>query len=416
MKFFHLADLHFGKTVHNVSMAEQDQPYWLERFLEAADRYAPDAVVISGDIYDRKSPAPEAMALFDRLLTGLAARNIYVFAVPGNHDSAARLSHVKELLKSHRIYIAGEAERELIHVTVTDEGGPVCFWLLPYIFPKLVGDARVLDREDLSTYDEAARALLAEQPLDPSAVNILVAHQNVLAGGKAPEHSASETIIGGLGEIEASAFDAFDYVALGHIHNAQSVGRETLRYAGCPLYYDFSETGRSKALTLVTVEKDRSIRVEPVEIPLLHRMKQLEGSLEEILEAGQRETEKEHWYYQAVLRDRTLPPGIAERLRAVFGESLMNIRRELLPSEQDRAAENGGTVSGEQTVEEQFGDFFRAQRSTYPDSLQETLLRMTAEQQNRQGTEYVSDYRAVPREDSRELLDYLLANAGEEAP
>ena len=121
MKFFHIADLHFGKMLHNVSLYEHDQPIWIDRFLEAVDRYQPDAVVMSGDIDDRRSPSPEAMRLFDRLLTGLAARGKSVFVIPGNHDSNIRLSHVSGLLRDKRIFIAGEVEKELTHITLSGD-------------------------------------------------------------------------------------------------------------------------------------------------------------------------------------------------------------------------------------------------------------------------------------------------------
>ena len=135
MKFFHVGDLHFGKTLHNVSLVEKDQPYWVEQFIKKVDEYEPDAVVIAGDVYDRRVPSPEAMTLFDHLLTELSRREKYVFVIPGNHDSAVRLAHVNELLVSHNIYIAGELQKELIHVTVPGEGEAVTFWLMPYIFP-----------------------------------------------------------------------------------------------------------------------------------------------------------------------------------------------------------------------------------------------------------------------------------------
>ena len=235
MKFFHVSDLHFGKMLHNVPLIEKDQPFWVEQFIKAVDEYQPDAVVIAGDIYDRRVPSPEAMKLFGHLLTALAKRDVYVFVIPGNHDSSVRWAHVNELLATHKIYIAGELQRELTHVTIPDETTDVTFWLMPYIFPKIVSDEKVLNQDELSTYDEAARALLAVQDIEKGSCNVLVAHQNVLANGTAPEHSGSETIIGGLGEIDYSAFDMFDYVALGHIHNAQKVGSETVRYSGCRL-------------------------------------------------------------------------------------------------------------------------------------------------------------------------------------
>ena len=414
MKFFHVGDLHFGKTLHKVSLIEEDQPFWVEQFIRAVDEHRPDAVVIAGDVYDRRVPSPEAMKLFDHLLTELAKRDVYVFVIPGNHDSPVRLSHVNELLTTHKIYIAGELRRELTHVTVPGETADVTFWLMPYIFPKLAADEKVLNLENLSTYDEAARELLAAQEIDPSACNVLVAHQNVLANGIAPEHSESETIIGGIGEIDYSAFDVFDYVALGHIHNAQKVGRETVRYAGCPLYYDFSEINRRKSLTFVTIRSKEDIEIRQIEIPLKHRLRQESGTLKELLLAGEAIENKEQYHIQCVLRDKHVPPRAMEQLQDVYGPALVNVKRALdeiaLPAFDSSRGGEASSVS----LEEQFIRFYQEQQNELPDGTQEGMLHLILEQQSRQGGDYIADANAVPQEDSRELLDYLLCAVTEE--
>ena len=416
MKFFHIGDLHFGKMLHNVPLIEKDQPYWVERFIDAVDAYRPDAVVIAGDVYDRRIPSPEAMKLFDHLLTQLAARDVCVFVIPGNHDSAVRLSHVSELLETHKIYIAGDVTRELTHVTVTSETEDVTFWLMPYIFPKLVSDAVVLADDTLSTYDEAARALIAAQPIDETSCNVLVAHQNVLANGVAPEHSESETIIGGLGEIDYTAFDPFDYVALGHIHNAQKVGRETVRYSGCPLYYDFSEIDRSKSLTMVTVGEKADISIEMIDIPILHRLRQVSGTLKELLEAGAAMEDRERYYIQCILLDKHVPPRSLEQLRDVYGEQLINVKRGLTEAGSQTVTDPLAADSQSMSLEEQFSRFYQDMQDELPDGLQEELIRKLLEQQARQGGEYLADAKAVPKEDSQEVLDYLLGAAEEDAP
>lgn len=406
MKFFHVSDLHFGKIFFNIPLAETDQAYWAERFLEAADNYAVDAVVIAGDIYDRKVPSAEAMQLFDKLITGLAERGKYVFVTPGNHDSAIRLSHVSGLLKSHNIYISGDVSRELMHIDL----GDVTFWLMPYIFPKAVSDKNVLDRPDISSYEDAAAALIQEQDIDASRCNILVAHQNVLASGVAPEHSDSETIIGGLGEIDYSVFEPFDYVALGHIHNAQKVGRETVRYAGCPMYYDFSEIGRSKALTLVTVNSKTDIKIEKIDIPLMHNIIQLTGTLEELIEKGLSMEDKDRYYIQCVLCDKHRPPHVIERLREVFGDNLVNVK-----VARDENTQTFPMAGGEDThenvkkgLDEQFLEFFSSIENELPDSRQEEIIKRIIEQQERRSGEYYPEDKYVPESDSLELIDLLL--------
>ena len=420
MKFFHIADLHLGKMLHNVSLVGTDQAFWVEQFLQAADRFRPDAVVIAGDIYDRRVPGTDAMKLFDHMLTKLAGRGIYVFVIPGNHDSAVRVSHVNELLESHHIYIAGEPGKELMHVTVpilnhampeaaSDTSHGVTFWRMPYLFPRAVADLGLLDEEAPSSYDEAVRAVLSAQEIDTDTCNVLVAHQNVLAHGMKPEHSESETIIGGIGEIDYTAFDAFDYVALGHIHNAQKMGRETVRYSGCPLYYDFSEMNRSKDLTLVTINSKTDISIEKVEIPLLHRLIQKSGTLEELLVQGVQLRDKDKYYIQCILTGKHVPPRALEQLREVYGDSLINVKRDTELSGEQLAENASSGLKGQAalSLEEQFGAFFHDQMDELLDECQEALVRKIVEQQSRQGSDYVQKASDVPESDSQELIDIL---------
>lgn len=408
MKFFHVSDLHFGKMLHNVPLIEKDQPFWVEQFIKAVDVYQPDAIVIAGDIYDRRVPSPEAMKLFGHLLTELAKRNKYVFVIPGNHDSSVRLAHVNELLATHKIYIVGELQRELTHITIPDEATNVTFWLMPYIFPKLVSDEKMLNLDELSTYDEAARALLAVQVIESESCNVLVAHQNVLANGTAPEHSESETIIGGLGEIDYSAFEMFDYVALGHIHNAQKVGRDTVRYSGCPLYYDFSEIERSKRLTLVTINSKNDIEIEYVDIPILHSLLQKTGTLEELLSAGATLENKDQYYIQCILCDKHVPPRALEQLREVYGDQLINVKRSLIEMPESVSIPTQGAGATRMGLAEQFSLFFQNQQDELLDGDQEEIVRIILEQQTRQSGDYILDVKSIPRQDSQELLDFLL--------
>ena len=406
MKFFHISDLHFGKLFFDISLTETDQKFWTKRFLEAVDKYEPDAVIIAGDIYDRKVPSAEAMHLFDTLITSLAERGKYVFVIPGNHDSAIRLSHVSRLLKTHNIYITGDVSREIQHITL----GDVTFWLMPYIFPKAVSDKSVLDRNDITSYEEAARALIEAQNIDTSKCNILAAHQNVLASGTAPEHSDSETIVGGLGEIDFTVFDKFDYVALGHIHNAQKVGRETVRYSGCPMYYDFSEINRSKALTLVTVDSKTDIKIEKIDIELKHTLLKLTGTLDDLIEKGIKMKDKDKYYIQCVICDKNRPPHVMERLRDVFGNTLVNVK--IARNENDRTLNMTGAVNKEKIVkpgiDEQFTEFYNFLENEFPDSEQKDLIRLITEQQERLSGEYYPDDKNIPEKDSQELIDFLI--------
>ncbi|MCD7843183.1 MAG: exonuclease SbcCD subunit D [Clostridiales bacterium] len=409
MRFFHLADLHLGKSLYGYSLIDEgDQPYWVDQLLEAADQYRPDAVVIAGDVYDRAVPPKEAVALLDRLLTALSQRNIPVLMVAGNHDSGPRLAFASGLLEWEGVYIAGECQKELPQVTLEDEHGPVTFWLMPYLFPAAVRFA--LDREDLTTYDQAVRALLEAQPIDSSRRNVLVAHQFVVSGSAEPERVGSETAVGGVGQVDASAFDAFDYVALGHIHGAQKIGRETVRYGGSPLPYSFSEVGQRKGVTLVELGEKGQVEIQRIELPALHRMRQVKGTLEELLALGTEDVSLRNDYLRAVLTDVQMPPRAMERLRAVY-PNLMEVAREL-PQTAQRAAGQSAQVK-ERPLEELFGTFYTHQAGEIPDQAQAELIAFAAGQA-RQGTLPELRRGESTDQETLALVDFALRRFGEE--
>ncbi len=337
--FIHLADLHFGKTLHDIPLIQEDQPFWVERFLEAMDEVNPDAVVIAGDIYDTRNPDQESILLFDYFLTELARRGKYVFIIPGNHDSHVRLSMGAKLYEDKKIFIARNVEKEIRHIT-TEGQTPVTFWLLPYVFRKTV--ASLLEDESIETYDEALKALLDLQTVDHSFPNVLVAHQNVIGSSdEKPETSGSESvIIGGVGEVLASRFHEFDYVALGHIHKEQKIGRETIRYSGCPMYYDFSEVNRKKPLTIVTIADDGSITHSYRDMILPHYLYQAQGTFEQLKADGpawvasvEEENRKlreegcpyEKKYYVKLLVEGGIPAGGQDVLKNIYGEGVLQV-------------------------------------------------------------------------------------------
>ena len=203
MRILHIADLHFGKSIHGVSMLENgDQGYWVDRFLALADEKTPDAVVIAGDVYDRSAPSGDAVELLSRMLTSLSELHIPVLMCAGNHDSVQRLSFLNSLLAREGLHISGAlyGTDQLVRVTLEDEYGPVTFWLMPYVYPAMISQA--LGEESLRDYDAAIRALLDRQNVDFSQRNLLIAHQNVTANGAEVERGGSESMIGGVGQID----------------------------------------------------------------------------------------------------------------------------------------------------------------------------------------------------------------------
>ena len=408
MRFLHLADLHFGKSIYGTSLLENgDQSYWVDRFLELANNLRPDAVVVAGDVYDRSAPSGDAVQLLSRLLTGLSELSIPVMLTAGNHDSVQRLAFLSPLLRREGVHISGPLAESpaLAHVTLTDEHGPVTFWLMPYVFPALV--AQALGTETLRDSGEAVRLLLSRQGIDFAGRNVLVAHQNVTANGAEAERGGSESMVGGVGQIDYTVLDGFDYVALGHIHAAYPVGRDTVRYAGSPLCYHFNETKQAaKGPVLVTLgAKGEPVKTETLVIPPLHPMRELRGAFEELRDAELANPRRGE-YLRVVLTDRRVSPEIAVFFRELY-KSRDSILMELC-SDYQTAAGGAGTLSRgdveEKSVEDLFADFYAERRGgETPTEEDATLLRFAGELLSR------ADVRAAPGEkETQKLLDWLL--------
>ena len=356
MRFIHLSDLHMGKMLHSLSLLENgDQPYWVERFLEQARQIRPDAVVIAGDVYDRSAPSGDAVQLMSRLLTGLAEEKIPVLLIAGNHDSGQRLAFLDGVLAREQVYIAGTLPPggKLRKVTLEDEWGPVHFWLMPYVFPALVKQA--LGDEEIRDYETGVRRLLEEQDIDFSQRNVLVAHQNVTYAGAEIERGGSETMVGGLGQVDAGIFDGFTYVALGHIHAAGRVGRESVRYAGTPLCYHFNETRQPEkgALLVELGAPGTEPSFTPLRIPPLHPMRELKGPWEE-LRAGELAKERRGEYLRVVLTDSRITPEIGSFFRSLAQARdswVLELTSEYNPfsaGSEDALAEGTGATSEEE--------------------------------------------------------------------
>ncbi len=283
MKLLHLADLHLGRRVNEFDLLE-DQRAILEQILALCAARGVDAVLLAGDVYDKSIPSAEAVALLDWFFTALTAQGRQVFVISGNHDSAARLDFGSRLLALSGLHITGSFRGAPGHAVLRDEWGEVHFWSLPFV--RAASVAHWLPDADTATYDRAVAAALAAAQPDPAARNVLLAHQFVTAGGAAPIASGSESAltVGTVDNVDYTRFDAYDYVALGHIHGAQRVGRDTVRYAGSPLKYSLSECRQQKSVPLVTLGPKGSVEVELLALHPLRDMRHLTGPLEALLD------------------------------------------------------------------------------------------------------------------------------------
>lgn len=361
MRFLHVSDLHFGKSIHGLSLLENgDQGCWVDRFLRLCEEVSPDAVLVAGDVYDRGAPSGDAVQLLSRMLTELAARKIPVLLTAGNHDSVQRLSFAAPLLAQQGVYISESLSVSpvLRHVTLQDEYGPVTFWLMPYVFPALI--ANVLGEDCPRDNDGAVRALLAAQPMDPSRRNVLIAHQNVTANGVEGIRGGSESMVGGVGQIDYTAFDSFDYAALGHIHAAYPVGRKTVRYAGSPLCYHFDELRQPvKGPLLVELgAKGTAPHIETRQIAPLHPMRELRGEYETLREQLLSDTGRGE-YIRVVLTDCRVSQEIAGFFRELLESresTLMEIASEYNRLHDVQAP--GREAVEQKSMQELFTDFF----------------------------------------------------------
>ena len=312
MKFAHIADLHIGKRVHDFSMLE-DQRYILEEMLRIFDEEKVDGVLIAGDVYDKTVPSAEAVQVFDDFITKLAKMERPVYMISGNHDSAERLAFGAQLFENNGVYISPVYEGEVKKVEMEDVYGTVNIWLLPFLKPATVRHA--LQREDINTYEDGVVAALQGCEIDTEQRNILVAHQFVTGADRS---DSEETSVGGLDNVSAEVFEDFDYVALGHIHRAQKMGRETLRYSGTPLKYSFSEADHKKSVTIVELlEKGR---VEIHVVPLVPRrdMRKMRGTYMEVTARDAYTEENKMDYLQITLTDEEDVPGALQKLRTVY--------------------------------------------------------------------------------------------------
>ena len=327
MKFFHLSDLHIGKQLHRYNLKE-DQQVILKEVITYAKELRPDAIVIAGDIYDKSVPSAEAVNVFDEFLTDLSeiTPEIPILIISGNHDSPDRLKYASEILKRHHIYLAGNVperpEEHIEKVTLHDAYGEVDFYLLPFMKPAYVKNIFVDGTPE--TYSDAVKEIIKREKIDyKDKRNVLVSHQ-FYVGEKAesPETCDSEVFsVGGIDNVDIGSVKEFDYVALGHLHGAQCIGKPEIRYCGTLLKYSVSESTQNKSLTVVTLKaKGEKPEIENYPLHPLRDVRKKKGTLDEIIKEAL-ETEKDD-YISITLPDEIDPYKPKEQLERIFSHIL----------------------------------------------------------------------------------------------
>ncbi len=394
MKFLHISDLHLGKRVNEFSMLK-DQKYILEQILSIAGRERADGVIIAGDIYDKPVPPAEAVQVFDRFLTALAREGRKVYAVSGNHDSAERIAFGAALMREQGVYIAPVYDGNVEKITEHDAYGDICIYLLPFVKPATVRHVLTREQEEKAgavqeneevtgqetaalTYDDAVRFAVERMEVDAAKRNILVAHQFVTGAGRC---ESEEVSVGGLDNVDAGIFERFDYVALGHIHTPQHIGRETVRYCGTPLKYSFSEAGQEKSVTVLEVKEKGDIVLSTVPLQPLHDMRKLRGTYREVMAAGGRAAREadpmQEDYVEITLTDeQDILDGI-QKLRTVYP----NLMR--LVYDNSRTRQNQTFTAAEEVERkselELFAEFYELQNNSPMSREQEEFMRRLIE-------------------------------------
>lgn len=320
MKLMHLSDLHLGKRLNEFSLLE-DQSFILQQLVELVRSEQPDCVLLAGDIYDKPVPPAEAVTLFDDFLNKLAQLTT-VCVTSGNHDSAERLAFGAQLMREGGVHFCGLYTGEPQCVTLQDAYGSVHIYLLPFLKPAHVRHCLPpTEVEQVTTYHEALRCAVERLHINAAERNVLVAHQFVTGAQTAGSEAVN---VGGVDNIGAEVFAAFDYTALGHIHRAQNVGSERVRYSGTPLKYSFAEWQQEKSVTLVELGEKGSVSVTALPLAPLRDLRKLRGSYEELMSRDfYDELPKDsdgllRDFYHLTLTDEEDVPDAVQKLRSVY--------------------------------------------------------------------------------------------------
>lgn len=315
MKILHLADLHIGKMIYEQSLLE-DQKYMLQQIIEIVEQEKIEAVLIAGDIYDRSVPPGEAVEVLNDFLNTLIKQlKVKVFMIAGNHDSKERLNFGSRILENDGLYIQTNYDGQIRKVALSDQ---INVYLLPFLKPIEVRP--YFPDEKIENYNDAMKCIMQNETIDSSKINLLMAHQFVTNCQNSPERCDSEvTPVGGIENVEVSNFDAFDYVALGHIHGPQRIGKDTIRYAGTMLKYSFSEVNHHKSAVMITIDEPTK-KLDYALLPLkpLRDMRVLKGPIQELLKPENYQGTNTDDYIKAILTNSEAIYDAIGQMRKVY--------------------------------------------------------------------------------------------------
>lgn len=365
MKFFHISDLHIGKRVNGFSMME-DQRWILDQILALAKEHRPEGILIAGDLYDKPVPSAEAVELLDEFLYGFLKLGIPVWAISGNHDSEERVAYGARMMERAGIFMSRTFDGRVQKYTASGQNGQKTdIYLLPFVKPAMV--RRFFPDREVDTTQQAVEAVLEQVRLEEDRANILVMHQ-FLTGARTCE--SEELSVGGSDQVDASVTERFDYVALGHLHGPQRVGRETVRYCGSPLKYSFSEAAHRKSVTVVEIDEKKTVEISTLPLVPLRDLREIKGPLEELVKPEVAGAADARDYLHVTLTDQGEVLDAIGKLRAVY-PNIMRLDFEKRESRQLREEE---ISLEEKTPQELFAEFYEKQNGEEMSKEQEKMV------------------------------------------
>lgn len=366
MKFIHLSDLHIGKRVNEFSMIE-DQKYILLEILSIIEKEEANAVLISGDIYDKSQPSNEAVNLFDEFIFRLSKLNVKTYIISGNHDSAEKLSFAYRFIEKSNVFISPVYNGEIKKHTLLDEWGKVNIYMLPFIKP--INVKLQFEDEEISSYTDAIKVAIKHMDVNENERNIILSHQFVTG---AIRSDSEEISLGGTDNVDVCAYDSFDYVALGHIHSPQKLVRDTVRYSGTPLKYSFSECRHNKSVTVVEMKEKGNVSITQIPLVPMRDMVEIKGKYDEVMAKSFYENlNADKDYFHITLTNEEDVADALLKLRTVY----KNIMKLDYDNKRTRAATTVGTTASQsKSPLELFDELYEMQNGAKPSEEQEAVL------------------------------------------
>lgn len=373
MKIIHLADLHIGKRVNEFSMID-DQKYILNQILEIIDKEKPDAVIIAGDVYDKQVPSIEAVELLDSFISDISKRQTTTFIISGNHDSAERLAFGSSLMAMGKIYISPVYNGKISKYTLKNDFGSANFYLLPFVKPNHV--KRFFPDEKIESYTDAIRVVVDNLKLDTSEINILIAHQFVTGASRT---ESEEISVGGLDNVDASVFEDFDYVALGHIHRPQKIGTERIRYCGTPLKYSFSEVNDTKSVSIIEINSKEDFNLRTIPLIPKRDMRKIRGTYEELITKTSYENTNTDDYIHVTLTDEFNVVDAIQKLRVIY-KNIMKLEYDNMRTRESRKINLDDMVIENKNPLEIFSEFYKLQNNKEMNDEQKEIIKKIMEE------------------------------------